>query len=172
MAGRVRAGGPGGAAGRAAGGVEDQGPGLDDLLCFSLYTASRAVTRAYGPVLAALGLTYPQWVTMVALWEADEPLTVGELGRRLHLDSGTLTPLLKRLEADGLVTRTRDVVDERRVLVAVTPAGTSLRRDACDVPARLAEAFGGDLQAIADLKRQVDQLVAAVESGPSGPPGV
>ena len=143
------------------------GPVLDDLLCFSLYTASRAVTRAYGPVLAELGLTYPQWVTMVALWEADGPLTVGELGRRLHLDSGTLTPLLKRLEADGLVTRTRDAADERRVLVAVTPAGRALRKDACDVPARLAAAFDGDMAAITDLKRRVDQLVAAVE----GPPG-
>lgn len=168
MAGRVRAGGPNPAIGGATGEVGVPGPGLDDLLCFSLYTASRAVIRAYGPVLADLGLTYPQWVTMVALWEADESLTVGDLGRRLHLDSGTLTPLLKRLEADGLVTRTRDAVDERRVLVAVTPAGAALRRDACDVPARLAEAFGGDLQAIAALKRQVDQLVAAVESGPSG----
>lgn len=140
-------------------------PVLDDLLCFSLYTASRAVTRAYGPVLAELGLTYPQWVTMVALWERDEPQTVGELGRRLRLDSGTLTPLLKRLEADGLVTRTRDTADERRVLVAVTPAGRSLRRDACDVPARIADVFGGDMAAIADLKRRVDQLVEAVEGG-------
>ena len=147
--------------------VQERGPALDDLLCFSLYTASRAVTRAYGPVLAELGLTYPQWVTMVALWERDEPQTVGELGRRLHLDSGTLTPLLKRLEADGLVTRTRDAADERRVLVAVTPAGQALRRDACDVPARIASAFGGDLAAIADLKHRLDQLVAAVE-GSSG----
>ncbi|WP_233153314.1 MarR family winged helix-turn-helix transcriptional regulator [Kineosporia sp. R_H_3] len=141
---------------------------LDDLLCFSLYTASRAVTRAYGPVLAGLGLTYPQWVTMVALWESEEPLAVGELGRRLHLDSGTLTPLLKRLEADGLVTRTRDLVDERRVLVAVTPAGAALRKDACDVPARIAEAFGGDAAAVLALKRQLDQLVEVVESSSPG----
>ena len=146
------------------------GPVLDDLLCFSLYTASRAVTRAYGPVLAELGLTYPQWVTMVALWEADGSLTVGELGRRLHLDSGTLTPLLKRLESDGLVTRTRDAADERRVLVAVTPAGRALRKDACDVPARLAAAFDGDMAAITDLKRRVDQLVAAVEGRPAPDP--
>lgn len=143
--------------------VEPVGPRLDDLLCFSLYSASRAVTRAYGPVLADLGLTYPQWVTMVALWEADGPLSVGELGRRLHLDSGTLTPLLKRLEALGFVTRTRDVADERRVLVAVTDAGTALRRDACDVPVRIAQAFGGDLAEIARIKRDVDRLVVALE---------
>ncbi|WP_233150162.1 MarR family winged helix-turn-helix transcriptional regulator [Kineosporia sp. A_224] len=146
----------------------EQGPVLGDLLCFSLYTASRAVTRAYGPVLAELGLTYPQWVTMVALWESAEPLSVGELGRRLHLDSGTLTPLLKRLEADGLVTRTRDLADERRVLVAVTPAGAALRKDACDVPARIAAAFGGDAGAILALKRQLDQLVEVVESSSPG----
>lgn len=145
--------------------VQERGPVLDDLLCFSLYTASRAVTRAYGPVLAELGLTYPQWVTMVALWESDAPQTVGELGRRLRLDSGTLTPLLKRLEADGLVTRTRDAADERRVLVEVTDAGRALRRDACDVPQRIATAFDGDMAAIADLKRRVDQLVAALEGG-------
>ena len=145
--------------------VQERGPVLDDLLCFSLYTASRAVTRAYGPVLAELGLTYPQWVTMVAPWESGAPQTVGELGRRLRLDSGTLTPLLKRLEADGLVTRTRDAADERRVLVEVTDAGRALRRDACDVPQRIATAFDGDMAAIADLKRRVDQLVAALEGG-------
>jgi len=74
---------------------------LDNQLCFALYSASRAVTRAYGPLLAEIGLTYPQYVTMLALWESPTPMGVGDLGTRLHLDSGTLTPLLKRLEHAG-----------------------------------------------------------------------
>src|SRR6476646_8645176 len=89
---------------------------LDRQLCFALYAASRAVTRAYGPLLEAAGLTYPQYVTMLALWDGDgAALTVGELGQCLHLDTGTLTPLLKRLEGLGYVRRTRDAADERRV---------------------------------------------------------
>ena len=88
---------------------------LDQQLCFALHTASRAVTRAYAPLLERAGLTYPQYVTMLALWErAGEPLTVGALGSRLRLETGTLTPLLKRLEALGYVRRTRDRADERR----------------------------------------------------------
>src|SRR5689334_3776194 len=89
---------------------------LDEQLCFALYDASRALIRAYGPLLDRLGLTYPQYITMLALWESEEPMSVGALGARLHLDSGTLTPLLKRLEQLGLVERRRDSADERRVL--------------------------------------------------------
>src|SRR4051794_13833962 len=93
-------------------------------LCFALYTASRAVTRAYAAPLGELGLTYPQYLVLLALWaRPEEPRTVGALGQAVQLDSGTLTPLLKRLEAAGLVHRRRDQADERRVLIELTAAG-------------------------------------------------
>lgn len=117
-------------------------PRLDDQLCFALYAASRAFTRAYGPHLAELGLTYPQYVVMLALWERDG-VSVSEIGERLGLDSGTLTPLLKRLEAVGVVSRSRDATDERVVRVAVTPAGRKLEKKAEKVPAALACAIAG-----------------------------
>jgi DNA-binding transcriptional ArsR family regulator len=100
----------------------DQALLLDNQLCFALYSASLAMTKLYKPLLDELGLTYPQYLAMLVLWERDG-LMVSELGERLSLDSGTLTPLLKRLEAAGLVARIRDVQDERRVHITLTPAG-------------------------------------------------
>src|ERR1700758_4734433 len=109
---------------------------LDRQLCFALYTASRAVVRAYAPLLEDAGLTYPQYVTMLVLWEdPGQPRSVGELGDRLPLDSGTLTPLLKRLAAMGYVTRSRDAEDERRVLVTVTAEGLARRERPAGLPA-------------------------------------
>ena len=99
---------------------------LDNQLCFALYSASLAMTKLYNPLLDALGLTYPQYLVMLSLWERDG-LTVSELGERLFLDSGTLTPLLKRLEAAGLLVRLRDVQDERRVRITLTGQGRALR---------------------------------------------
>src|ERR671914_997756 len=99
---------------------------LDDQLCFALYAASRAVTARYRPMLDELGLTYPQYLVMMLLWEQDSQ-TVGQLGSRLALDSGTLSPLLKRLTAAGLVTRHRRVEDERSVSIALTEEGRALR---------------------------------------------
>src|SRR3546814_10727209 len=107
---------------------------LDLQLCFPLYAASRALTRAYAPLLGAHDLTYPQYLTLLALWSGSEPMSVGDLGDRLRLDSGTLTPLLKRLEAAGLVSRLRDPADERRVLVSVTAAGDALQDELAHVP--------------------------------------
>jgi MarR family transcriptional regulator, organic hydroperoxide resistance regulator len=98
---------------------------LDQQLCFALYSASLAMTKVYRPLLARLGLTYPQYVVMLALWEYDG-LSIGELGERVALDSGTLTPLLKRMQALGLVERTRSAADERLVLVTLTRAGRDL----------------------------------------------
>jgi DNA-binding MarR family transcriptional regulator len=112
-------------------------PRLDQQLCFALYSAVNRVTRAYRPVLAALGLTYPQYLAMLALWERS-PRTVGALGDALDLDSGTLTPLLKRLEKQNMVVRRRDPGDERRVIVDLTEAGRALRARAAEVPASLA----------------------------------
>lgn len=109
---------------------------LDEQLCFALYAASRAMTARYRPLLEALGLTYPQYLAMLVLWEHDG-LSVGDLGERLHLDSGTLTPLLKRLETAGLVNRSRRPSDERSVEVRLTDAGQALRAQAAMVPERL-----------------------------------
>jgi len=106
---------------------------LDHQLCFALYSASLAMTKLYKPWLDELGLTYPQYIAMLALWEADG-MTVSALGERLHLDSGTLTPLLKRLESADLVARLRDVDDERRVRIRLTPAGRRLRARAARIP--------------------------------------
>src|SRR6185436_15253777 len=104
----------------------DQALLLDNQLCFALYSASLAMTKLYKPLLDELGLTYPQYIVMLVLWEGDG-LAVSELGQRLSLDSGTLTPLLKRLEGSGLISRLRDVQDERRVHIHLTPAGRKLK---------------------------------------------
>ncbi len=140
---------------------------LDLQLCFPLYAATRAVTQAYGDLLADAGLTYPQYLTMLAVWEAEEPLTVGELGARLRLDSGTLTPLLKRLEAAGHVVRRRDPADERRVLVEPTRQGRNLRDRVVDVPARLLEATGLTNRDARELRRVLGTMLERLDAGQS-----
>lgn len=137
---------------------------LDAQLCFPLYAATRAVTHAYADLLADVGLTYPQYLTMLALWETAEPLTVGELGKRLRLDSGTLTPLLKRLEAAGLVVRRRDPDDERRVLLELTREGSDLRDRVTDVPMRLVEATGLTARDARELRRVLGKLLGALDA--------
>jgi len=132
---------------------------LDAQLCFPLYAATRAVARAYGPLLRDFGLTYPQYLALLALWGDGEPMSVGELGGRLRLDSGTLTPLLKRLEHAGLVTRRRDSDDERRVLVALTAAGEDLQDQVSDVPLRLVESLGLNATESRQLRRLLDGLL-------------
>ena len=106
---------------------------LDNQLCFALYSTSLAMTKLYKPLLAELGLTYPQYLAMLVLWESDG-LMVSELGDRLYLDSGTLTPLLKRLEASGYISRLRDVNDERRVHITLTSSGRKLKARAVKLP--------------------------------------
>lgn len=110
---------------------------LDRQLCFALYSASLAMTKLYKPLLTPLGLTYPQYLVMMVLWEHQD-LTVNDLGKHLQLDSGTLTPLLKRLEAAGLVQRQRDHDDERRVRITLTPEGILLKDKAQAVPKAIA----------------------------------
>lgn len=137
---------------------------LDLQLCFPLYAASRALTRAYGPLLEPAGLTYPQYLALLALWSGPEAQTVGELGRRLRLDSGTLTPLLKRLEGAGLVTRRRDPDDERRVVVTLTAAGDSLQDDLAHVPGALVEQLGLTFEDGLALRSLVDRLIASLDA--------
>lgn len=135
----------------------DQALRLDNQLCFALYSASLAMSKVYKPHLDALGLTYPQYVAMLVLWEQDG-LTVSEIGERLFLDSGTLTPLLKRLESAGYISRMRDVADERRVLIQLTAAGRKLRAKAAPIPACMLEAAQCSLNEVSSLTRQVKQL--------------
>jgi DNA-binding MarR family transcriptional regulator len=143
---------------------------LDRQLCFALYTASRAVVRTYGPLLDEAGLTYPQYVTLLALWEDPErSRSVGELGERLHLDSGTLTPLLKRLASMGYVTRARDADDERRVLVTLTAEGLTLRERLAGVPESLLGCLGLDVPGADALRDQLAALTASLERGTQEP---
>lgn len=130
---------------------------LDRQLCFALYSSSLAMTKLYKPLLEPLGLTYPQYLVMLALWEADGA-SVGELGQRLSLDSGTLTPLLKRLEASGLVDRLRDRQDERRVRVQLTAGGRALRTQAQQVPRAVACASGCALDDLVSLTQRLQAL--------------
>lgn len=137
--------------------TSDQALQLDQQLCFALYSASHAMSKAYKPHLDALGLTYPQYVAMLVLWERDG-LTVSEIGERLYLDSGTLTPLLKRLEAAGYISRLRDAADERRVLVQLTAAGRKLKARAAPIPGCMLEAAQCSLSELSALTHQVQQL--------------
>ena len=140
---------------------------LDRQVCFPLYAASNLLTRLYRPALARLGLTYPQYLVMLVLWEAS-PQSVGSLGARLHLDSGTLTPLLKRLETACFVTRQRDLADERRVRVELTPAGRTLRNDARDIPGNLSAGLALDAKDLDDLRNTVGHLVALLAAAGDG----
>ncbi|RBY92902.1 MarR family winged helix-turn-helix transcriptional regulator [Blastococcus sp. TF02A-30] len=137
---------------------------LDDQLCFALYAASRAVTARYRPMLDAIGLTYPQYLVMMLLWEEDHQ-TVGQLGARLSLDSGTLSPLLKRLTAAGLVTRHRRVEDERSVAIALTDAGRALQEKAFAISEEMIGAIGFDNDEFAELKARLQLLIDRVNSG-------
>lgn len=131
--------------------------GLDNQLCFVLYSSSLLMTKLYKPLLDEIGLTYPQYLAMLALWEEDG-ITVSRLGERLYLDSGTLTPLLKRLEKAGLVKRERNEKDERQVLVRVTPEGKALKRQAAGIPRKVAIASGLSLDEILNLRKRLKKL--------------
>lgn len=139
---------------------------LENQLCFSLYAASIAIGRVYKPLLDRLGITYPQYLVLFALWEEDGR-TVGGIAGRLSLESSTITPLVKRLEAAGLVTRARQAVDERRVLVSLTDKGRALKEDSrCLGEALLANSGMEPAQLVA-LNQQVRQLQEALASGAS-----
>lgn len=137
---------------------------LDNQVCFALYSASLAMTKLYKPLLDEIGLTYPQYLVMLVLWEQDG-LTVSALGERLFLDSGTLTPLLKRLEGAGLLGRLRDVQDERRVRITLTPAGRALRDTAERIPACVLQQSQCSLPELLALTEQLKTLRGHLAGG-------
>lgn len=137
--------------------------GLDQQLCFAIYSASLAMTRLYQPLLEPLGLTYPQYLVMLVLWEHDG-LTVSQIGEHLLLDSATLTPLLKRLEAAGLLRRTRDTVDERRVIVTLTNSGRTLKQLAASVPESVLCATACNLDELVALTAQLKGLRSSLSA--------
>jgi len=130
---------------------------LDSQLCFALYSSSLAMTKIYKPLLEPLGLTYPQYLVMLVLWE-DDGQSVSALGQRLQLDSGTLTPLLKRMETAGLLVRRRSSEDERRVEVSLTAAGRALKEQALGIPPQLACAAACTEQELISLTRRLHEL--------------
>lgn len=145
---------------------------LEHQLCFAAYSASLAMTKAYKPVLGELGLTYPQYLVLLVLWERDD-LPVSELGERLFLDSGTLTPLLKRMEAAGWVQRRRSTEDERRVHIVLTPEGQALQQKAACIPGRMLQTIACSaselIRLTQDLHALRDRLLAAPASQPFQP---
>ena len=131
---------------------------LDNQLCFPLYAAARKVTGLYTPYLKPLGLTYTQYIVMLVLWEKDG-LSLGEIGERLYLDSGTLTPLLKKLETDGLVSRRRSESDERSVIVTLTDGGAALKAKAAGVPLAVGSCIPLEPQEAAELYRLLHKIM-------------
>jgi DNA-binding MarR family transcriptional regulator len=136
---------------------------LANQLCFPLYAATRAVTKKYAELLDGTGLTYPQYLVLLVLMEREQPISVGELGAQLRLDSGTLTPLLKRLEAAGLVRRERDPEDERRVLVELTDAGWGLEQRLAEVPQQLGASMKLTLDEAMGLRDQLNALITHLD---------
>jgi DNA-binding MarR family transcriptional regulator len=136
---------------------------LDRQLCFALYSASLAMTRLYQPLLAPLGLTYPQYLVMLALWEQDG-VTVSALGERVFLDSGTLTPLLKRMEQAGLLRRQRDTADERRVHIHLTAEAHALKQRAGAVPECVMQATACSIPQLVELTAELQSLRGQLRS--------
>ena len=142
--------------------MSDSLPRPAELLCFSVYAAAHAMNRVYKPLLDPMGLTYPQYLVMLTLWDEDGQ-TVGQVSERLFLESSTITPLLKRLEAAELLTRERDRADERVVRARLTEAGRALRERAREIPACILGASGLDLEGAVRLRDEVEQLRRALQ---------
>jgi len=139
---------------------------LDNQLCFALYSSSRGVTRLYRPLLSEFGITYPQYLAMLVLWEK-EPLTVKELGEKLFLDSGTLTPLLKRMEKQGLLKRERSQGDERQVLINLTEEGRKLKDKALAIPLKIADQVNISQSEFISLLTSLKKLMRKIDMGGS-----
>ena len=136
---------------------------LDNQLCFSLYSTSLAMSKMYKPLLETLGLTYPQYLIMLVLWEEDG-ITATELGQRLGQDKGALSPVIKRLQAQGLIDRRRDPEDERRIHLQLTTAGRSMQKKAREIPAQVLCATGLNREAVRQLKAQIEAVRRALNS--------
>jgi DNA-binding MarR family transcriptional regulator len=136
-------------------------PRLDSQICFAVYSTLHAINKAYAPLLEKVELTYPQYLVMLVLWEGDD-VTVKAIGERLHLDSGTLTPLLKRLEANGHIQRMRDPKDERQVRVKLTEAGKDLRRQAREIPGQIARAMGRPNEDLKAVRKELRRIRSAL----------
>lgn len=134
---------------------------LEDQVCFSIYACSREITRLYRPMLEQMGLTYPQYLVLLVLWEKQE-CTVKDLGELLYLDSGTLTPLLKRMQESGLVTRQRSPEDERKVLIRLTETGYSLKEKVKEIPAILSRKCGIDKEELDSIREDFYKLLKRV----------
>ncbi len=135
---------------------------LDKQLCFSVYVLHREIMQAYRPILNDIGLTYPQYIAMMALWENDD-VTVNQLGETLQLDNGTLTPLLKRLESKSFLTRNRSKTDERVVRIQLTRQGRDLREKASCVPVQILESMNMSLEDMQQLKTLSDKVVQKIK---------
>ncbi|QJD82337.1 MarR family winged helix-turn-helix transcriptional regulator [Cohnella herbarum] len=140
---------------------------LDNQLCFAVYACAREITKLYHPLLRELGLTYTQYITMLALWEEDQ-VTVKQLGQRLYLDSGTLTPLLKKLEQMGFLTRKRDKQDERSVIIALSEQGINLKDRATDIPEKLFCQAGVSQEEATELRERITDMLKKVQQVPLG----
>lgn len=136
---------------------------LDRQVCFALAVASRSVIALYRPLLDPMGLTHPQYLVMLALWE-ESPLSVKQLSNLLQLDPGTLSPLLKRLESSGFITRARDPRDERSLAVTLTDAGQSLRADALKIPPAIINRLGMPLEELEALHKSLTRVIAAANT--------
>lgn len=134
---------------------------LDNQLCFAVYSANLAFNQKYRQLLAPLGITYPQYLVMLVLWEQDR-VTVSEIGKRLYLESSTLTPMLKKLEKSELITRQRSDQDERQVLIGLTKQGLALKQQAQMIPELIKQTSQCDLQTLIELKHQLEQLRATL----------
>lgn len=143
--------------------MTDEALKLENQLCFALYACSREITKLYKPILEELGITYTQYISLLVLWEKDN-ITVKTLGEKLHLDSGTLTPLLKRLECINLVKRNRDTVDERNVYVTLTSEGLGLKKKALKIPNKIFCSTGLSLQSAVLLRENVNSLLLCLDS--------
>ncbi|HEX2623261.1 MAG TPA: MarR family transcriptional regulator [Phototrophicaceae bacterium] len=130
---------------------------LENQVCFPIYTASRLIIRQYTPFLDELGITYPQYLVMLLLWETDH-LTVNDITEKLLLNTNTITPLLKRLEAQGLITRQRSTEDERRVIVSLTTEGASMKEAAASIPERLVASLASNTMSVEDISTLVSQV--------------
>lgn len=135
---------------------------LENQICFPLYALSREVIKLYKPILDKYNLTYTQYITMLVIWEEGK-IIFKELGKRLHLDSGTLTPVIKKLESMGLVTKYRNKDDDRVVTVELTEKGRLLREDILEVPEKIYCKFKGDDEKLIALKKQLDELLASID---------